>query len=126
MIYVKPRIAAEMTLSVTGTAATLMSLIETAGSAPAAGNYYLSLKQCNVVRITPTNGNIRYAWEVTPTAANGAYLGSGNYEFVGGDLSQLLLISTSGTVTVSVVYYHANAGELAMVSGGGGGSQFQP
>lgn len=120
MIYVKPRAAAEMTLSITA-AANLMDLIDTAGSTTGALNYYLRDKLCNVVRITPTSGSIRYAWETTPTAANGAYLGNGNYEYIGGDLSNLKIISTSGTATVSIVYYRANAGELAAIAGGGGG-----
>lgn len=121
MIYVKPRVAAEMTLSVTTSATPLMTLIDTAGSGTSAGNYYLAEKLCNVVRITPTTGSIRYGWGIDPTTANGAYLGNGNYEYIAGDLSNLRLISTSGTATVSIVYYRANGSELAAIAGGGGG-----
>lgn len=121
MIYVKPRVAAEMTLSVTTSATPLMTLIDTAGSGTSAGNYYLAGKLCNVVRITPTTGSIRYGWGIDPTTANGAYLGNGNYEYIAGDLSNLRLISTSGTATVSIVYYRANGSELAAIAGGGGG-----
>jgi len=100
--------AAASKITVTGTATTLLSLIDTAGGAASSLPGYL-----NAVDLVIEDGDVRMLFDGnTPTATNGILLSSGMiYSFRGVPLSQMRLIRVSGNVACSVQVGKSEIGE---------------
>lgn len=104
--YKLPNSAAHK-IAVTGTAATLLSLINTAASATVAFPYDL-----DYVIITPESGDIRYTTTGTvPTAANGILIQDNEETSIKAALVDINLISVTGTVNCNVqIGWHRGIG----------------
>ena len=92
--------AAGSKISITTTATSLRSLINTA-----AGSAIAEVIPVNFLIITPEDGNIRYLSDGnTPTTTVGVLVNNSEMRIITGDnmLDKCLLISTSGTVAASV------------------------
>ena len=96
-------------ISVTTTAASLLDLIETAGSTAH------GLKgEVNAVDLVVEDGDIRYLQDNTPTTAKGMLVKEGQHIFLRQvNLNTLNLISTSGTVSVGVSVGISEPGEVS-------------
>lgn len=100
--YIKSQAIAGVNPTVTGTATSLYTLIDTAESVTTSKSYYNKLG-ANAVIIVPEDGDIRYGLDVTPTATAGFLLKQGvSYYLSGIQLANLLLIRASGNVKLSI------------------------
>lgn len=126
MQFITPNSVTELSISVTTTATSLFTLMESAGSVQQLLKYYAD-KGANSVIIAPEGGDIRYLSDATPTTAIGVPISDGEVVAIPiTDLSKITLISQSGTVTCQVLPYRADMGEspsnMAGSGGGGGGT----
>lgn len=98
-------------ITVTGTATSLYSLINTAASMSA--TYAGYPPDTDGLDIIPEDGDIRVTWDgTTPTASLGELLSSGTlYRFRGRALANMKLIRVSGNVACSVVLGKSTMGE---------------
>jgi hypothetical protein len=121
MIFLPVQSVSALRISVTATATSLFSLMDTAGSINTSQKYYSDLG-ANAIIITPENGDVRWLVGGTPTTTTGTKISQGaTLPFAGIDLSLLKLISVSGTVICTVQLYKSEPGEGLSLGGGGGG-----
>lgn len=118
MQYIIPRTAAESQISIT-TVVTLFAAVNTAGSTSDSERYYMTA-QANAVQITVESGSIRWLEGVNPTATVGNLISGGTVTISGINLSDLRLVSTSGTAVLTVQFIRTN--DIVAIVGGGGSS----
>lgn len=105
-------------ISVTGTAARLLDLINTAGSVT-----HQFPPGLDAVDISPENGNVRLIIDsstaaLSPTASRGLLIRQGStYSLRGSSLSWVKLIAVSGTVSCSLQVGRSDEGEDSFATG---------
>lgn len=108
-------------ISVTGTAAYILPLINTAGAVT-----HTFPPGLDALDITPENGDIRIVIDpstaaVSPTASKGFLIKQGATLMLRhSSLSYIKAIATSGTVSCSLQVGESEPGETTVISGGGG------
>lgn len=108
-----------LNISVTGTATSLLSLINTAAASSFADTAN-SFNKLDGLNITPEDGSVRISFfpSLTPTATAGYLLQQGiPYCFRFKDLDNVKLIATSGTVKCSVEVGQSRPGETDVIGG---------
>lgn len=123
MQYITPKVVAESKISVTTSVATLFGLVNTAGSVNDSQNYYTQTNKATVLRISPEDGSIRWLVGINPTTTLGNLISQGaTVDLVGINLSDLRLISTTGTVACSIQFIAALESAAIIGSSFAGGS----
>ena len=112
MISVELRNVSDTKITVTDTATSLYSLMDTASSDTNAQKFYDG-QNTDSVMILPENGDIRFLINDDPTATNGDFLSSGTKYYIPRiELFGMRLIRTgSANVSVTVVPYRAEKAE---------------